>query len=430
MRKAQALLVLILLLALVPAQALAADWTAVRKDAQHTSHADETLTPPLAPAWVSNAGGNVIGSPVIVGDTVYYTNGEGASLIAADLATGRAKWAFQAISTVEGSPTVANDSVIFGSYDRSQGSKDSQIYRVKASDGSLVWKTQLGSGMYSSPLVYSDHVYVGTDNSDFYALDLATGHIVWQLTGNTTQGSPAGDRGKVYIGMYDGHVYALDALTGKVAWAYDTKSPIHSSPAIFDGKVFIATRGGTLYAFDEDTGAVQWTANLGYKADATPSVDPATGMIFIGTYGGYVKAFSASNGTAIWTSGFQKPIYATAAVSGDAVYGVSQDGWLFALNRTDGSGLWGIDVGGAAFSSPAVANGYLVIGTLAKQLIAFKATAGAGAPTAVAPPTPTPYVAPTPLSSALDTRASQVPFPGFVAVLGAIGVAYLLVRRR
>lgn len=432
MRKTLAVLVVFVLLAMVPAQALAADWVTYGYDAQHTSHTDDLLASPLEAAWVSNSGGKVVGSPLIAGNTVYYSNGEGRSFIAADLATGKARWIFTAISSIESTPALVNDTVIFGSYDSYKGSNDSHIYRLRASDGTLMWKTQLGSGIFSSPLIYDDRIYVGTDENDFYALDLATGNVVWKLTYNTTQGSPAGDRGKVFIGMQNGKVYALDAATGNVAWAFDTDSSIHASPAIFDGKVFIATRGGTLYAFDEDTGTVVWKANLGYKADATPSIYPESGLVLTGTYGGYVKAFHANNGTPAWTSPFLGPIYSTTTVSGNTVYGVTQDGWMFALDKSDGTIMWGMDIGGITFASPAVANGYLVVGTWSNQLLAFKASAK------VVTPAPEPATSSTPAASGgsqmqVATSAAtpaQSPFPGVLAVIGSLGIAYALYRRR
>ncbi|WP_424357552.1 PQQ-binding-like beta-propeller repeat protein [Methanocella sp. MCL-LM] len=425
MRKALAILLVITLLALMPAQAIAGDWTAVRKDARHTSYTTDTLAPPLEPAWVNNAGNGVIGSAVISGNNVYYANGAGNSLIAADLATGKVQWIFPAGGSIENTPALVNDTLIFGSY-------DGNVYRVRTSDGSLVWKSQVGDGMYSSPLVYENRVFTGTDGSNFYALDLATGKVVWKLERNTTQASPAGDQGKVFIGMHDGQVYALDAATGNIDWSYDTASQIHASPMIFDGKVFIATRGGELFAFDESSGALLWKANLGYKADATPSADPGQGTVIVGTYGGYAKSFYANNGTLKWVSGYYGPIYSTLTVSGDAIYGVTQDGWMFALDREDGSGLWGIDVGGGAFASPVVANEYLVIGTLSSQVIAFKASAVAAtpAPGASSPAQPDTSVLTSAMPANQPATPVQTPFPGALAAVSMLFMAFILARRR
>ncbi|HMK46233.1 MAG TPA: PQQ-binding-like beta-propeller repeat protein [Methanocella sp.] len=432
MRKAILALSMVLL-ALVPAQALASgDWASFGNGPQHMSYANESLTPPLGFSWTRSADNEIIGSPLVSGNTVYYTDGSPNSgdLIAVDLSTGNTIWSYHVDGAVEGTPALANGSVIFGSYDEN-------ISSVRASDGHLLWKSQLSDGMYSSPLIYDGRVYVGTDGSDFYALNLDSGSTAWKLSDNTTQGSPAGDNGKVFIGVENGTVYALDAATGKAAWAYNTTSYIHSSPMIYDGKVFISTRdSGRLFALDETTGKPVWTSDLGYKTDATPSVDPATGTVFIGTYGGYAKAYSAANGTLLWVSRYYGPIYSNIAVSGSTVYGVTQAGKLFALNAADGSEQWTTDLKGETFASPVVADGHLVIGTISKELIAFNATSVQAAPTGRDATTSTvsannnTTMMPEASGSPNGTTQQTTPFPGIAVSIAAFGVAFFAAATR
>ncbi len=100
----------------------------------------------------------------------------------------------------------------------------------------------------------------------------------------------------MFIGLLDGKVLALDSGTGNVIWNFNTTDSVHSSPMIYNGIVYIASRSGKLYALDESTGRQRWVADLGYKTDATPALDPATGTLFVGTFGGYVHAVNASTG--------------------------------------------------------------------------------------------------------------------------------------
>ena len=55
--------------------AVAADWPQLRGDTQRTGVAAEAIKPPLAVQWrfTGGAQGNNLTSPVIVGNTVYYT---------------------------------------------------------------------------------------------------------------------------------------------------------------------------------------------------------------------------------------------------------------------------------------------------------------------------------------------------------------------
>lgn len=411
---------LIVLIALIPGSALAGNWAGAKKDAAHTSYADDVISPPLKVAWAIKAESGIIASPVIFDGTVIYADDPGGSLVALNLTTGARIWSVKTGGAIEGTPVITDGMVIAGSYDRS-------VYCVRLSDGSLVWKRQIADGMYSSPLVYEDRVYLGTDGPDFYALDLKTGDVMWKLTGNSTQGSPAGAGGKVFAGMFDGKVYALEASTGKVLWSHDTGDKIHSSPMVYNETVYIANRGGILYAFDQSTGAVKWTADLGYMADATPSVDPVSGTIFIGTYGGYVKAFDASSGKLKWISKFYGPVYSTATVSGDTVYQVTHDGVLVALNASDGLEGWSYPLGWETFGSPAAADGYLVIGTLAQDLIAFKHSEEQPAVT----PSVTPVIdTGVKTGSSPESGSAAAPFPGIMAILIAMAAAALVASRR
>ena len=332
-------LVLILLaLVLLSVPACAADWTQSRADAQHTSHTTDTLLPPLAVDWKVSIGGSIVASPIVSNGTVYAVDYNSGTVYALNDHTGTQKWKFQAEGgTIESTPAVANGSVYVGS-------DDSYVYKIDASSGNMIWRSSVYSGMYSSALVYDGRVYIGTNGGDFYALDEGTGNHVWSLN-NVTQSSPAGWNGKIYVGTYGyvdsaktlagisssqaavehGAFYALDESTGAVAWSYDLGDDyIHSSPFVYNGTVYVAAHNGTLYAFDAGTGRVKWTYDLGYETDASPSIDPATGTVFIGTFGSHIFAFDAGNGSEKWISAYYGPIYASAAISGNVLYGATR----------------------------------------------------------------------------------------------------------
>ena len=99
-----------------------------------------------------------------------------------------------------------------------------------------VWMTDLnGSGVaakYSAegqPIVYEGTMYIPTGADDVFAVDVASGKILWEYQAHLEQtistvccgwlsrGVALGD-GKVYIGRLDGKLVALDQQTGKVAW--------------------------------------------------------------------------------------------------------------------------------------------------------------------------------------------------------------------
>ena len=93
-------------------------------------------------------------------------------------------------------------------------------------------------------------VYVGSGDNKVYALNEATGKILWKYTtGGEVASSPAISNGIVYVGSYDGKVYALDTKNGDYIWSYATGEMVVSSPALASGMAYIGSYNHMLYAF-------------------------------------------------------------------------------------------------------------------------------------------------------------------------------------
>lgn len=89
---------------------------------------------------------------------------------------------------------------------------------------------------------------VGNIGPKVYALDAATGTVLWKYAASTGS-SPLIANDVLYFGSEDSNVYALNARTGAPLWQYTTGAPIFSSPAVADGIVYVRSGDSTLYAF-------------------------------------------------------------------------------------------------------------------------------------------------------------------------------------
>ncbi|MDQ6660421.1 MAG: PQQ-binding-like beta-propeller repeat protein [Chloroflexota bacterium] len=101
--------------------------------------------------------------------------------------------------------------------------EDIFIYALRADDGSLLWKQQIGSntgaGDPTTPAVTHDAVYVGADDGFLYALRTDDDTPLWSYkTGGTLLSSPIVANRVVYVGANDGYVYALRASDGVLLW--------------------------------------------------------------------------------------------------------------------------------------------------------------------------------------------------------------------
>jgi outer membrane protein assembly factor BamB len=90
------------------------------------------------------------------------------------------------------------------------------------------------SGLLASPTVVNGRIYIGANTGVFYALDEATGHVIWHrflgfvptltcgrlgiVATATVAKDPVTKVRTVYVAGGNGYLYALNAATGKVAW--------------------------------------------------------------------------------------------------------------------------------------------------------------------------------------------------------------------
>ena len=160
------------------------------------------------------------------------------------------------------------------------GSLDLFVHKLDK-DGNEVWKTPTIGFIISSPAMSSDGstIYIGSFDSNLYALDTATGAVKWKFdTDEHIYSSPALDEAPdgsvrtIVFGSTDGSVYALNP-DGTLKWRYDTGDVIRSSPVIGGapgggGVVYVGNGNGTLFALDLATGRRRWSYD-------TTAADPA-----------------------------------------------------------------------------------------------------------------------------------------------------------
>jgi alcohol dehydrogenase (cytochrome c) len=224
--------------------------------------------------------------------------------------------------------------------------------------------------------------------------------------GWTSRGVGLGD-GKVYVGQLDGKLVALDQRSGRVLWSVQAERwqegfSITSAPLYFDGLIYTGFAGGErgirgrVKAFDARDGKLTWTFHTipgpgevghdtwpsdneiwmdgGAPVWNTPAVDPELGLLYFATgnpgpdYNGSIRrgdnlfsssivAVDAKTGAYRWH--FQEVHHdiwdydAAAPVTlfdleivGALRKGLAhagKTGWVYILDRTNGTPLIGID---------------------------------------------------------------------------------------
>ena len=111
------------------------------------------------------------------------------------------------------------------------------------STGALLWSYATGNYVLSSPAVANSVVYIGSTDSNVYALNAGTGAKVWSYHADGRWSSPAVANGVVFVGGENSHMYALNAHTGAKLGAYPAHGMVDSSPAVVNGVVYFGCSG-------------------------------------------------------------------------------------------------------------------------------------------------------------------------------------------
>ena len=231
----------------------------------------------------------------------------------------------------------------------------------------------------ASPVVVDGFLYVSS--ADYiYCFDAYTGAKVWNVsTENFVGSTPAVVNGRVYACSADGYLYCLDASSGAQIWNYSIRmlgqpaGSADSSPTVVGDRVYVESWSGDVYCLNAEDGNKVWNYSTGANAlDSSPAVDG--GYVYVGNSEGSVFCLDASNGAKIWNFTVGGAVHSPAVADG-YVYLGSADGNAYCLNASSGEKIWNYTTEynsngpshgyhwGNAVSDPAVANGYVYVGS-------------------------------------------------------------------
>lgn len=161
-----------------------------------------------------------------------------------------------------------------------------------------------------------------------------------------------------------------------------SEARLAASPVIGGGMLFAYDTAGTVHAFDAATGARRWQQSLSVKGDGRSSVFGGgvsydSGRVYVATGYGEVAALDASTGEEIWRVQPAGPLRGSPTVAFDAVYVMSQDNRIIALNAADGAVLWqesgsSGQAGIFGVAAPAAGQGTVIAGYSSGELVAYR----------------------------------------------------------
>lgn len=276
----------------------------------------------------------------------------------------------------------------------------------------LLWRYTAGGEVDHTPVSNGEQIFVSGKKGTITAIDLK-GAKLWEK--NFTRKMDTGEempvrfdaplacrRGLVFAGTRRGMLYALDAKTGATTWTYDTGGVIAGSPNFLDERtvVVVDQSDGALLGINLESGKIRWKTEGMERCDGSPGVGGgrivfgscaaalhvygangthrkdvevggdgqlAGGVAVVGTRAfagardGRLVCVDLEEGDVVWRSEeSEEQTFSTPAITGGFVIYSSEDGWVYAVNQTDGELIWKFDTGGTP-SSPGVAKDQVVV---------------------------------------------------------------------
>jgi outer membrane protein assembly factor BamB len=222
------------------------------------------------------------------------------------------------------------------------GSEDGNLYALELATGRKAWAFPSGDIIQAPPMLLDDTVIFG-GNRKVVCLGALDGKVRWTSDiGDDVAASanwfagPSGDK-RIVIGCWDYNVYCLDFKNGHSLWKQKTGSYVNAAATVAAGRIVQAACDGNVYWLDPQSGDVQRkfeTENFIASAAAMES-----GKLYFGSYSQKFYCLDAATGHADWTFAVDGEIDAGAAVAPDRVVFGARDHCMYCLDPL-GRKLW------------------------------------------------------------------------------------------
>jgi eukaryotic-like serine/threonine-protein kinase len=324
---------------------------------------EAVLSEKLELVWRYNAGGEIYSTPVSDGERIYFSAKKG-QVVALDL-KGSKVWKKEFVRTNDAgqeipvrfeAPLACDDGLVFASSTRGT------LYALDAKSGEEKWHYETGGIIAGSPNFINPRNIVVLDQSEgaLHCVDVTTGKLLWKSEGvERCDGVPGIGKGRIVFGscLAALHVYGADG-THLNDIEVDGDGQIAGGVAVDGILAFAGLRDGSLVCADLEKGDVLWSSDESEdQAFSTPAV---TGeWVIYSSDDGFVYAVDRKDGSLKWklsTGGLPS----SPVIAKDKVV-VSADGVLHLLNLKDGSKLWSREISDD-ITSPAMVDGMVVVG--------------------------------------------------------------------
>ena len=220
------------------------------------------------PVWKYETESEINGSANFYKNLVLFGAQDGR-LYAIDRDSGKLSWKYEADDQIQCSTTVAGNRAFLAGC-------DGKLHVIDLDSGKKVARVEIESPTGTTPATLGDHVYFGTQQGTFLAVDWKEAKVHWKredpLGGTSIVASAAVNEQQVVYAVKNRQVISLDPKSGKERWIAQLKSKVDASPVIAGDRVLVAATDGRLFLLDQKTGETVWQTQVNGSIIGSPAV--------------------------------------------------------------------------------------------------------------------------------------------------------------
>ena len=233
---------------------------------------DALLSQPLTVRWRYESAVTLNFTPAFDNERIYLPLA-GGTIVALKAKDGQLFWRSEMGGELSASP-VADETAIYVASETivhaNEPQKPAGALRALGREGGVTqWMTPLVRPLRGALTISGTKLFAGGSDGRVYAFDKRTGGVLWSIPfALTFSNQPIAKGGKVYFGSEDGTLLALDETSGQLLWRHRTKGAIHGPVAVTDENVFFGSGDGYVYAVSTDKGRLKWRKRTGAGVEA------------------------------------------------------------------------------------------------------------------------------------------------------------------
>jgi len=350
-----------------------ASWSSFHGDSGLRGHTDTALAGTLKLRWRYASKAEVTNTPVAGDGRIYFANRRG-TVYAVDL-RGEEVWTRTLERAAQGdaapAPEVLDAPLLYHAGRVIAAAADGALYALDGATGEVVWRVDVDAALLGSPAADKDRLYlILQDEGILQSRSVDTGALAWESEAVARcDGPPSLGPGFAVFGSCDAALHVRSRKDGATRFdiPIDDDSQVAGGVAIDGADVFSGSRSGAIVHANATSGKTVWiNRDSRDEVFTTPAVSPR--WVVVAARDGRVLGIDRKSGETQWrfdTEGEPR----SPVIAGDTVV-VTADGTLFLLRLEDGTKRWSYPVSDT-ITSPAVVGDMVVVGCDDGSVAAF-----------------------------------------------------------